>query len=294
MKKLLILIFAVMIITGCNTAKQGAGTGKNLAKINSTTITKEAFLNKLEVIPEWARARFQSEEGKKELLNEMVKEELLYQEAKKQGLNKDKDFIEKVKEFKKMTLLSALLKKEIENNSRVDEQEIRNFYDTHPEEFTADLQVKARHILVDTEEEANDILGKLKKGADFAELAKKYSKDKGSAVNGGDLGFFGRGRMVPEFEHVAFNLKPGEPSSPVKTQFGFHIIEVMEKKEGTLRGFEEVKNSIQRRLAVEKQKNAFDSYIEELKKKNKVETYEEALKDITFKKTPETPNTPPH
>ncbi|HDZ62830.1 MAG TPA: peptidylprolyl isomerase [Nitrospirae bacterium] len=286
MRKLLVLIFAMVFIAACSSPKQS--TDKSvLAKVNNTTITKENFLDKLDRLPEWARGRFQTEEGKKELLDEIIKEELLFQEAEKQGLHKDKEYMNKVDEFRRMTLISSLLKREIEDKTQLSEEELKDFYDKHPDEFNQGLQVKAKHILVDTEKEAKEIQEKLQKGGDFAELAKAHSKDKGSAVNGGDLGFFTKGRMVPKFEHVAFNLKPGELSDPVKTQFGYHLIQVTEKKEGTLRAFEEVKASIERRLKMERQRETFDTYIEKLKGDGKkVNINEEELKSVVIESAP--------
>ncbi len=289
MKKLLVLIFVMVFITACSSPKQS--TDKSvIAKVNNTAITKENFLDKLDRLPEWAKNRFQTDEGKKELLDEIIKEELLFQEAEKQGLHKDKEYMNKVDEFRRMTLVSNLLKREIEDKTILSEEDLKNFYDKHPDEFNQGIQVKAKHILVDTEEEAKEIQEKLQKGGDFTELAKAHSKDKGSAVNGGDLGFFTKGRMVPEFEHAAFNLKPGELSDPVKTQFGYHLIQVTEKKEGTQRAFEEVKASIERRLKMERQRETFDAYIEKLKGDGKnVEINEEALKSVVIESAPESP-----
>ena len=153
-------------------------------------------------------------------------------------------------------------------------------------------EVRAKHILVDTEEQAKDILKRIRQKEDFSKLAEQYSKDKGSAKNGGDLGSFSRGRMVPQFEAGAFSLKVGEISGPVRTQFGYHIIQVTDKKEGRIGTFEEVKGGLEKQLMIEKQKALFDSYIEKLKKNSKIETaaYESELKalklDVDKEKTP--------
>jgi peptidyl-prolyl cis-trans isomerase C len=280
MKKYLILIVAVALIFGCAQKREDSGK-EFLAKVNAKTITADDFMKKLNTLPEWAKGRFQSEEGKREFLEEIIKEELLYQEAKKGGLDKDEDFKNKVEEFKRMNLVSTLLKKEVEEKVTVDDQEVRDFYNRHQESFKLGEEVKAQHILVATEEEAKDILKRILKKESFSELAKNFSKDEGTAKNSGELGFFGRGRMVPEFENAAFSLKPGEISEPVKTQFGYHIIKVLEKKEGKMRGFEEVKSTIQRRLKLERQKTIFESYINDLKAKSKkIDVNEEALKKL--------------
>ncbi|TNF53960.1 hypothetical protein EP227_05100 [bacterium] len=180
-----------------------------------------------------------------------------------------------------MTLVSTLLKREVEEKAVTDDKEIRDFYEKHSDTYKLGDQVRAQHILVDTEEEADEILQKILKGEDFEELAKSFSKDQSTAVKGGDLGFFGKGRMVPEFEQAAFSLKVGEVSEPVQTKFGYHIIKGLEIKEGEQREFDEVKSIVERRLKAEKQKSLFDTYIESLKgKAGVVEINEEELKEL--------------
>ncbi len=120
--------------------------------------------------------------------------------------------------------------------------------------------MRASHILLKTEgkddaavkAKAEDLLKQAKAGADFATLAKKYSEDEASAKNGGDLDFFGRGRMVPEFDQVAFTLAVGQLSDPVKTSFGYHIIKLVDKKPGTTRPLAEVQPAISAQLATER------------------------------------------
>ncbi len=285
MRTFLILIIIAVFAAGC-TQQKGGSDSTALAQVNNVTITKEDFMKKIKGIPEWARTRFQDEEGKKNFLDEIIKEELLNQEAKKQGIDKSKDFQNKIEEFKKMTLISTLLKQEIEEKAKLDDQEIRAYYDNNQSEYMSGLEIEAKHILVATEEEANEILNKIKANEDFSELAKEFSKDKGSAVKGGTLGFFGKGRMVPEFEKAAFNLGLEEVSEPVKTQFGYHIIKVTGINEGKIRGFDEVKSTIEKRLTVEKQKALFESYVEKLKgNASKIKIHEEVLKSLSTEGT---------
>ena len=279
MKKILSLILAGFFIFGCAQQK-GSSTGSVIAKVNNTSITKEDFLKESQLVPEWAKQNFSTKDGKERFLEELIKKELIYQDAKNRGLDKDKDIISQVEEFKKMTLLSLVLKKEIEEKVQVSDEEANDFYNKNQDKFKKGEEVKASHILVDTEKEAKDILARLKKGEDFSKLAKALSKDKGSAANGGDLGFFTRGRMVPEFEETVFSLKPGEISAPLKTQFGYHVIKVIERKEGAMVPFEEAKETVKRQLISEKQKSAFDAYVEGLKKKSKVTTESKALETV--------------
>ncbi|MBI4653383.1 MAG: peptidylprolyl isomerase [Nitrospirae bacterium] len=282
MKKFFVLIVCMTIfVFGC--AKKEDSSSSVIATIDGTKITKKGFLDEFNRLPEWARDRFQGKEGKAEFLNELIKKELLYKEAEKMGLHRDKELKERIEEFRKMWLITNLLKKEVEEKAKaIDDKEIKGFYDKNPNEFVAGAEVKASHILVATEAEAKDILEKLKKGGDFSKLAKAFSKDKGSAVKGGDLGFFKRGAMVPEFEQVAFRLKIGEISDPVGSSFGYHIIKVTERKEGKKLEFEQVKDAIKGRLMGEKQKNIFDSLIENSKKKSKIKIDEKSLEALSL------------
>ena len=133
-------------------------------------------------------------------------------------------------QIKSTLLLEAIAAKDV----TIEEEEIKTYYDENKERYTEPEQVKARHILVEDEETANSVLTQLKKGEDFAEVAKEMSTDPGSKEKGGDLGFFGRGMMDSSFEEAAFNLDIGETSPPVKSMFGYHIIRVEDKKPETL------------------------------------------------------------
>jgi peptidyl-prolyl cis-trans isomerase C len=284
MKKLFVVICAITLAISAGCVKKEEKVEKDfLAKVNDKIITQEYFMQKLNSLPEWAKGRFTTEEGKRQFLEEIIKEELLFQDAMRTGIDREKDFLNKVDEFKRMTLVSTLLKREVEAKAATDDKEIRDFYEKHSDTYKLGDQVRARHILVDTEEEAEEILQKILKGEDFEELAKNFSKDLSTAVKGGDLGFFGRGRMVPEFEQAAFSLKAGEVSEPIKTKFGYHIIKVIEIKEGEQREFEEVKSIVKRRLKSEKQKSLFDTYIQSLKEKaGALEINEEELKELAL------------
>ena len=280
MKKLLILILGLglILVAGCDKFEKPSGA--YIAKVNNSVISEDDFHKEISLIPEWARKNFSGKEGKERFLQELINKELIYQDAINRGLQNDRELAEKIEEFRKMSLLTIVLKQEIEEKAEVTESEIKEFYDGNPENFKTGAEVRARHILVDTEEKANDILNSIIKGEKFIELAKTFSMDKGSAQNGGDLGFFSRGRMIPEFEETAFSLKKGEPSKPVKTTYGYHIIEVTDKREGSQIKFEEAKENIKNKLVKEKQKALFESYIETLKNKTDIKTDEERLSSM--------------
>jgi len=131
--------------------------------------------------------------------------------------------------------------KQVAKGIKVSDDELFNFYEDEAARFTTEEERKAQHILVETETLANEIIAKLKKGGDFSELAAKNSQDTGSKDKGGDLGFFGKGVMVPEFETKAFNMKVGEISVPVKTDFGYHIIKLNKIQVAVVKPFKEVR-----------------------------------------------------
>lgn len=277
-----LIMVCMFSLIGCSKSGGKKAAGPVIAKVANAEITKDDFTKEVSRIPEWARAQFQGDEGKDKFLDELIKRELIYQNALKMKLDKDAEYLDKIKEFEKMTLVSLVLKKEVEEKAVVDDAEVKAFYDQNADKFTVGTELKASHILVDTEQEAKDIHARIKKGENFADLAKKFSKDRGSADKGGDVGYFTRGKMVPEFENAAASLKPGEVSEPVKTRFGYHIIKLTDIKQGTRASFEQSAESIQRQLLGEKRKKVFDTYVEKLKGELKVVKNAENLKAISL------------
>ena len=154
----------------------------------------------------------------------------------------------------------------------VSPQDVRRYYDQNGEQFSTPEQIKASHVLIKTEgkdeaearKTAEEVLAKAKGGADFAALAKQYSEDESNKATGGDLGFFGRGAMVKEFEDVAFALEPGQISDVVKTQFGYHVIKLVEKKAGETRAFEQVRAQIEDQLKWERAQQQAQATAEEI------------------------------
>ena len=166
------------------------------------------------------------------------------------GVADDPEFQRRMTLLRQRALHSQFVSDQIA--STVTDEAVRSRYDKEIAAAPASNEVRASHILVDSEEKAKDIIAQLDGGADFAELAKQNSSD-GSAQNGGDLGFFGPGRMVPEFEAAAFALEVGKHSAaPVKSQFGFHIIKVTDKRPQQPPAFEQVQQQIRSLLLREK------------------------------------------
>ena len=269
------IISILFIVASC--AKHEEQKGPYLAKVGKVKITQADIDREKKNLPPFAQKLFEGSEGKERFLNELVKKEMLYQEALRQGLDKDPAYIEKVADFKKITLISQLLENEIEEKAKVTEEDVKNYYDEHKEDFAPFVQIRLSMIRVKTEDEAKKILDKLKKGEDFAQIARESSIDTNSAKVGGDLGFLSRNQISPEYEKVVARMMKGDVSDPVRTKQGFDIIKVTGKKTGTIVAFDKVKDLISQHLSGEKQKEVFDSYIESLKKTYPVEINKEAL-----------------
>lgn len=284
-----VIILSTFLFFACGKKGEQKVSGSGfIAKVGSATITEDDVKQELKDLPPQIQAMFEGQAGLERFVEELVKKEVLYQEAKKKGFENGPEYKKKVEDFKKLTLISILLKNEIEEKAKVTDKDIKDYYEAHNKEFISNSQVRASHILVKTEDEAKKILEQVKKGGDFAAIAREKSIDSGSAKNGGDLDFFSRGQMVPEFEKVAFNLKKGEIGGPIRTQFGYHIIKVTDRKEGKPVEFEKIKDLLTQKMTAEKQKSIFDSYINGLKNSYKIEINKEAVSKIVSEK-PESP-----
>jgi len=171
---------------------------------------------------------------------------VLSQAAEKQKLADDADVQRRLAFDHNRVLMEALLQNA--GRAAITDVAMHQVYDEAVKQMPAEQEVHARHILVPTEDEAKAVAAELKKGADFAALAKEKSKDPGGA-NGGDLGYFTKDQMVPEFAEVAFKLDKGQVSDPVKTQFGWHIIKVEDKRMKPTPTFEQVRSQIENYVA---------------------------------------------
>jgi peptidyl-prolyl cis-trans isomerase C len=175
------------------------------------------------------------------------------------------DFKTKLNFIRSKLLMETILQSE--GKASVTEQAMKKVYDDAVKQMGGDEEVRARHILVQTEDEAKKILADLKKGANFETVAKEKSKDPSAAAQGGDLGFFTKDQMVPEFADVAFKLQKGELSDPVKSQFGWHIIKVEDKRTKAPPPFEQVKDQVETFV----QRKAQAEYVTKLREAAKVE-----------------------
>ncbi len=169
------------------------------------------------------------------------------------------------------------LRKLLESQIEITDEELKAYFEENKDSLGEAEQVKASHILVEDEALATEIKQKLADGADFAELAKEYSTDEGSKENGGELGFFARGTMVTEFEDAAFTLPINQISDPVKSDYGYHIIKVEEKKEAKVANYEDSKASIKETLIEQKMDSEYSIWLEEKKKDYDIENSLESV-----------------
>lgn len=225
----------------------------------------------------------QQPQFKATILQRIVQGMVLSKIARDSGFDKRPDIKEQIELMSNDLLASQYLLKEVVGKINVTEEDMSIYYKAHQDEFRTPEMVRARHILIKVDksaseddkrkarEKAEDILKKVKAGEDFAKLASEFSDDPGSKNKGGDLGFFPKGRMVPDFEKVAFSMKPGEVSDIIETPFGFHIIKVEEKKESILEPYEKIKDKVKERVFNDFRKAKVDEYVEKAMKDAGVE-----------------------
>ena len=196
---------------------------KILAKVGQKEITNLDVQGAIQGLDPFQAQQFQTEEGQKYVLDDLINQELLYMYAKDNKIDQDEEFRTEMKRVEENVLKQYVINK-ILTSVKLTEEEKKAFFEAKKQSFSKPETASAKHILVDSEEKANDILGKINAGeVSFEDAAKEHSTCP-SKDAGGDLGTFGRGQMVPEFENAVFNMNNGEVSGPVKTQFGYHLI----------------------------------------------------------------------
>ena len=237
---------------------------KILASVGGMPITDEDVNDFLRELGPRAQS-YMSPEGRKVILNQLIGSKLLLLDAKRNLLEADPQFKAELAKLKDSLLTSFAAEKAVANVT-VSDKDAEDYYNAHKEQFVSDESVNASHILVDSEEKALEILAKINAGEiTFEDAAKEYSSCP-SKANGGNLGDFGKGQMVPEFDEAVFKMEVGEiTSSPVKTQFGYHLIKLIAKNDAEEMPFASIAGEIKGALLQEKRRAAYDSKINQLK-----------------------------
>lgn len=282
----------------------------HVARVDGARVTKAEYERQLDLTKRSYAARFNvdftSAQGrqmeadlKTGLMNQLVERELIRQEGKrraisapdaavqakmadiKKGFKTDAEFQERLKAngmdaagFERQVrdmVEVELVVNAVTAEARVTDDEVRKYYDQNRKMYDRPEEVRARHVLVKEEATIKLVERKAKAGEDFAALAKEYSEDPGSKDEGGDLGYFGRGKMVGEFEDAAFKTKPGQLSPLVKTRFGWHLLKVEDRKAPRTQPFAEVKDEIRQNLLAERRRAAFSAWLQQRKAEAKIE-----------------------
>lgn len=237
-------VFHVVALSGCLlgvTMSAASAEDKVVASVNGHSITEadltlaEAEIgNELGNLPEATRRRV--------LVEFMIENQLYAEAAEAEKLGSGPDFDKRMAFWRQRALRDAYFEKTVK--ASIGEEAARAIYEDKVKELKPEEEVQARHILVSSEDEAKKLIGRVEAGEDFAQLAKENSGDAGSKTQGGMLGYFGKGQMVPQFEEAAFSLGKGEVSKPVQSQFGWHVIKVEDRRQKPPPSFDEVKDRL--------------------------------------------------
>ncbi len=260
----LVVLISIAFLSGC-----GSG-GKVAAVVNGQVITEREIVQRMARLNPQYRSALGGDQ--KRLLEEMVMETVLLQEARRRGLEHDPEVDRLVKEARRQILLGRLLETIRQSKQvQVPDEDVKKIYEANKSNFMEPETFRASHILVADEETAKKAMERLKSGESFAKVAGELSTDPSSKTKGGDIGYFAKGQLIPEFEAACESLKPGELSGIVKTQLGYHIIQLTDKKSVHQRPLEEVQDQIRRQLGAQQQQRQVESSVQELRAKAQVQ-----------------------
>lgn len=236
---------------------------KVLAVIGNLTVT-EADVEEMIASLAQRGKNYNTHEGRAIVLDQLINQKLLLMDAARNLYEREPEFKAELSRLKEDLLVNYAASKAI-SSVRVADADVKKYFDEHPDEFKSEKTVNASHILVDSEDKANDILARINAGEfSFEDAARKFSSCPSSA-EGGNLGDFGPGQMVPEFDQACFSMNEGEVRGPVRTQFGYHLIKLNKINDEAPVRFEDIKEQLRAKLLAEKQQAAYQSKLNQLK-----------------------------
>lgn len=242
---------------------------KILAVSAGHEITEKELNNLIANYPPEQQIYMSSPQAKDELLEQLIGFHLFAKKAEDEKVKESKEFKETLAKMEN-ELASHMAATSVIEKVTITDEEVKAYYDENPAQFTAGGQVKAKHILVDSEDVAKKVAEEIAAGKSFEDAAKEYSTCP-SKEKGGDLGYFSKGQMVPEFEKAAFDGEIGKVIGPVTTQFGSHLILVKDKKEAKVMEFDAIKDQLADKLLQQKKQKVYMDTVKELEEKYGVE-----------------------
>lgn len=258
---------------------EGGDEGKVVAKVNKRVLTEED----IEIdIPAESKGKVTLDQ-RREYVRRWIRNELLYQEARKSGIEQEKDMKLKMEQIIKDFVVTNFIEREFADSFLVSSERIDQYYQENKERFVREEdEIRASHILLKTKKDADLVKTRLVLGADFGRLAAELSLDPDTKFKGGDLGYFTKEMVHPKIAEATFELKVGHLSRVIETEWGFHVLKVTDKKKkGSIREVWEVGNFIANIISNQKRKEVIDRYIEKLEGEYKIEKYGWAAEDTT-------------
>lgn len=238
-------------------------TARVLASVGGKPITEEDVTRFIMAMGRNGQA-YNNPQGRAAVLEQLIAQRLFLLDAQRNLFEREQAFKDQLAAVKEQLLMEYAISKCVES-VRVTEEDVRGYYDAHKDEMMEEETVNASHILVDSEEKANEILASINAGEISFEDAARENSTCPSSAQGGNLGDFGRGQMVPEFDTACFEMEEGEVRGPVKTQFGYHLIRLNKKNPAEALSYNEVRSQLYEQLTREKQQAAYQSKINQLK-----------------------------
>ncbi len=245
-----------------------------LATVDGVKITSDDLDDRVKSFPPQYAEALKEKENRLRLLEQLINEKILVAAAKKAGLNKSVSFQRQADAAQSQLLIAEIMRTQVDAKVKVSDDEVKAYFQNNPQQFQETEERRASHVLVKTEDEAKQVAEQVKNGADFGNVADQKSIDPSAKTNHGDLGFFGKGQMVPEFEQAVFSMSKGQVSAPIKTQFGYHVIklndiQVRPKVDFTPTVAAQIKES----LMAQKRRTVTSEYLNKLQSNSKVINY---------------------
>lgn len=308
MKLKKIIAISALLLAGCTSGGEKAPESPVLATVNEAAITAAMFEDKVHLsnlgFSNLSATESSEKDARLYLLSQMIEEEMYLQEAKRLGISPTGGEVEAAvkksmadypdgvfentlrqagldmerfrDELTRRLTVEKLIDSQVYSNMKIDPARARAYFDSHRKEFHSPARVRARQIVVDNRADAEAILKEIRAGGDFAAIARARSFSPDSA-SGGDLGYFSRGEMPPEFDRVVFRLRPGQVSGVVKTDYGYHIFKVEDSRPAKDPAFAEAEADVKRRIAAEEGEGAFARWQEALRARTNIEVRFDAL-----------------